>query len=109
VAEGQKVVAIGPREEMMGLAMAGIELVAAETPAELVQELPRQAAREDVCLVLLSESVAAEARELVSELRRRTGTVIMLLPAHEGARGVTAQWLKAAMEQSIGVDVISER
>jgi len=102
------IVAIGPRKEIIWLLSVGIEVAPVETEAELAGELASQCRREEVRLVLLSESVAEGARELVSDMRERTGTVIMLVPSWRGSKGITLDWIRHAMEQSIGVDLISD-
>ncbi len=100
--------AIGPREEILGLRSVGMHLVPVENADALAEVLPQQALDPDVRLVLVSETVAAEAEALISELRGRSAAVIMLVPSHRGARGLTLQWMKRAMEQTIGVDMISK-
>jgi len=108
MADKDKVVAIGPHEEMFGLRTIGIEVVRAEDSAQMLEALRAQVERAGVRVVIVSETVAGGTAEAVRELRREHGTVIMLVPSHGGARGVTQQWMKQVMEQAIGVDVISE-
>ena len=104
-----RVVAIGPREEMFGLRSVGVEVVAVEAPSDVEQSLRAQAARPEVRLILVSESVADGAQKLVEDLREATGTMIMAVPSHLGSRGMTLTWMKHAMEQLLGVDVISNK
>ena len=108
MAGNERIVAMGPREEIIGLRSIGIELVPVATAREFQEKLPAQAARTEVQLVLVSETVADGARELVAETREKTGAIIMLVPSHRGSKGTTIQWLKETMAQSIGVDVISD-
>jgi vacuolar-type H+-ATPase subunit F/Vma7 len=108
MAEQSTIVALGPRAEMIGLRTVGIEMVEVQEPAELPAALREHAGRAEVALVIVSETVAEQARLVVQELRERTETPIMLVPSHRGSRGITLEWMRRAMEQSIGVDVISE-
>ena len=108
MAEDEKIVAIGPRAEMLGLRSIGVELVPVDTPDEMEESLRVQANRDDVRLVLLSETVAEDSRQVVRELRGRKGTVITLIPSHRGSKGLTVDWMRETMEQTIGVDVISD-
>ena len=103
-----KVVAIGPREEIIGLRSVGIELVPVKAGSGLAEALSEQALDPGVRLVLVSESVAASAEAMIADLRRRGDAVIMLVPSHRGSRELTLQWMKRAMEQTIGVDMISK-
>ena len=108
MANGGKIVAIGPREEIMGLRSVGMDLIAAENASELGAVLPQQALDPAVRLILVSETVADEAQATIAELRERGGAVIMLVPSHRGPKHLALQWIKRAMEQSIGVDMISK-
>jgi len=103
-----KVVAIGPHDEMVGLGSVGIELVPVNEGSALAEALSAKALERGVRLVLLSESVAAGAEAMVADLRRRSDAVIMLVPSHRGSMDLTMQWMKHAMEQTIGVDMISK-
>jgi vacuolar-type H+-ATPase subunit F/Vma7 len=103
-----KVVAIGPSEEIIGLRSAGVGIVPVQTSAECREALQSQAPDPEVRVLLLSESVAAGSEALVADLRERTGSVIMLVPSHRGSRNLTQEWMKRAMELSIGVDMISK-
>ena len=103
-----KIVAIGPHEEIIGLGSVGIELVAVSERSGLAGALSAKALERGVRLVLVSESVAAGAEAMIADLRRRSDAVIMLVPSHRGSRDLTMQWMKHAMEQTIGVDMISK-
>ncbi|MBS3761838.1 MAG: V-type ATP synthase subunit F [Candidatus Brocadiia bacterium] len=109
MAETDKVVAIGPREEMKGLRTIGIELVPAERPEQMLETLDEQVKKPEVRLVVVSESVSEGSREELMNLRLETDTAILLIPSHRGSQGVTLDWIRQEMEQSIGVDVISEK
>jgi len=109
MAKSERIVAIGPREEMLGLRSVGIETVEADDAPRMLELLREQVRRPEARLVLVSETVAEGTREEMAELRDKRGTIIMLLPSHRGSKGMTLEWIKRAMEQSIGVDVISEK
>jgi V/A-type H+-transporting ATPase subunit F len=106
--EGQKIVAIGPRAEMLGLRSIGVDLIEVESREEMVKALDEQGDQPEVRLILLSETVAEDAREEVQEARQEGGPAILLVPSHRGSKGTTIDWMRHAMEQSIGVDVISD-
>ncbi len=103
-----RIVAAGPHEEIAGLASVGIEPVPVRSSLELEQALLEAARDPGVRIVIVSESVAEGTQELIADLRRRSGLVILLVPSHRGSRGMAVEWIKRAMEQSIGVDMISE-
>jgi vacuolar-type H+-ATPase subunit F/Vma7 len=108
MSEDLKIVAIGPRSEMLGLQSIGVELISVDNQEEMAESLRVQANREEVRLILLSETMADELQEEVEELRGRKSTVIMLVPSHLGAKNTTMEWMRETMERTIGVDVLSE-
>ena len=105
MAEKDKIVAIGPQEEISGLRSVGIELRPAAGGPDLAERLGEACADPQVRLVLISETIAGEAEQLVAE-QRREGSPIMLLPSYRGSMGLTLEWLQRGMEQSIGVNVL---
>ena len=109
MAESARIVALGRREEIMGLASAGIAVAPVESPEDLIQALAEQAADQDVALLLVSETVARGAEGRIDELRAANGTAILLIPSHRGATGLPLEWMRRGMEQRIGVDMISEK
>ncbi len=109
MSESPKIVAIGPRSEMLGLQSIGVELVSVDTEEEMTESLRVQVNRQEVRLILLSETMADELQEEVEELRGRKNTVIMLVPSHLGAKNTTMEWMRKTMERTIGVDVLSEQ
>jgi len=103
-----KIVALGPMEEIVGLASVGVETHAVERSDELAEALERHAADPAVRLLLLSETVASGARELVAHLQRPGGPAVLIVPSHRGSAGTATEWIKHGMDQMIGVDMMSK-
>lgn len=111
VTEKDKIAAIGPRRQVLTFQSIGLKTFEVEDGAheEAVRVLGELAGGDGPGVILISESLAEGiGADFISDIRLNTGTVIMAVPSHEGATGLTASWLKEAMERSIGVDLISE-
>jgi V/A-type H+-transporting ATPase subunit F len=106
--EQQQIVAVGPREEILGLKSAGVQILPADDASAAEDLLREHAESNETKLILLSESIARELEQLVREVRTEERTLVLLIPSHRGAEGMTKEWIKRAMEQTIGVDVISD-
>jgi vacuolar-type H+-ATPase subunit F/Vma7 len=104
----RKVVAIGPREEMLYLRAAGIEFVPLERGEKLEGPLRRCAANSAVGLTLVSETAAEGLLDLVGEVRRATGAVILVVPSHRGGTGSTMAHMRHVLELSVGVDLLGD-
>ncbi|MFW6457080.1 MAG: V-type ATP synthase subunit F [Planctomycetota bacterium] len=102
------IIAVGPRSEMLGLQSIGVGLVAVDDPQKMLEVVREQTDREEVCLILVSETLADDLEEEFDDLRGRKNTVIVLVPSHLGAKETTLEWMRKKMERTIGVDVLSE-
>ncbi len=108
MSEKLKIVALGPAEELLCLKSAGVEFVELSAAQGLEAALRRQAQDPSVGLVLVSEVLAGPQFEVVDEVRRDTGAVLLVVPSYRGSQGTTLEFMKRALEQSIGVDLISK-
>lgn len=102
-----KIVAIGPRAETVGLRSIGIEVAPAESEQEAAEALRERTGEAETRLLILSETVAEGLRERVAAIRDG-GTPVLVVPSHRGAKELSFEWMKSAMEHSIGVDVLSD-
>ncbi len=103
-----RIVAVGPAEELLCLRSAGVDFVDVGPKDDLGAALRKQAQDPDVGLILVSEALAGQQFEVVAEVRRDTGAVLLVLPSYRGSQGTTLEHMKRALEQSIGVDLISK-
>ena len=104
-----KIVALGLKKEFSCLRAAGVEVIPVESGQEFEEALRRQATDTEVGVVIASESLAERERHaFINELRHQTGTVILVVPSYEGPKETTLSFMKHALEQSIGVDLISK-
>lgn len=109
MSDDAKIVALGPREEIVGLATIGVTPVPVESAEEFGEALAAQSADPAVRIILVSETVANDAQEQIGALRRPDAPVVLLIPSHRGSAGLAPAWMKHGMEQSIGVDMITRK
>ena len=104
----RKVVAIGPRDEMLYLRGAGIEFVPLEAGEDLAAPLSRSTHDTTVGLTLVSETSAEGLMDVIGELRRATGAVVLVVPSHRGGTGRTMDHMRRVLEQSVGVNLLGD-
>ena len=104
----KKVVALGPARELLCLKSAGVEVVALEPGQGLEEELARQASSPEVGLILVSEPAAQGQQAAIDAVRRERAAVILVVPSFQGTADTTLAFMKRALEQSLGVDLISK-
>lgn len=103
-----RAVAVGERSFILGFKGVGFEIVPAEDAAALTRELVQLARAADVGLVLVTESMAAEAPEAIQEFRQVSSTILTTIPTHKGSQHVSFQEMRKAVEKSIGVDMLGK-
>ena len=108
MSDKRKIVAVGPAEELLCLKSVGVEFTEVGPQDDLAAALRKHALDRAVGLILVSEAVAGERFSVVADVRRDTGAVLMVVPSYRGSQGTTLDFMKHALEQSIGVDLISK-
>ena len=104
----RKIVALGPAEELLCLKSVGVEFFELGPQDDLAATLRRHAQDPAVGLIIVSEAVVGERFSVVAQVRRDTGAALMVVPSYRGSQGMTLAFMKHALEQSIGVDLISK-
>ena len=103
-----RVVAVGEQDFVQAFRAAGVEAFAVTSADEAAAELTRLGLDPAVALVLTSERTAAAAAATVASMRERGKAVILVLPSHGGAKGLTMAEIKRQMEKALGVDLLSK-
>jgi len=93
---------------MLYLREAGMEFVPLEAGEDLEAPLRRAMGDAAVGLTLLSETVAGDRPDVVDEVRRATGAVVLVVPSHRGSTGSTLSHMRRVLEQSVGVNLLGD-
>ena len=108
MSESAQIIAIGPADELLCLKTLGVEVAVVEDGAGLEEALERQAARAEGGVILVSEAVTKGQMGVIAGFRARTGLPVLVVPSYRGARGLTLEQMTHALEQCVGVDLISK-
>ena len=101
-----RAVVLGERNLILGFKGVGFEIVQTDKVETLQRELMRLARDSEVALVLVTESMAAEAPSAIEEFRHNSTSILSIIPTHEGSQHLSFHAMKKAMERSIGVDIL---
>ncbi len=93
---------------VLGFKGVGFEVVPAEDGEGLARELAELAHSPDVALVLVTESMAAEAAEAIRYFREMSRAILTTIPTHKGSAHLGFHEIKKAVEYSIGVDMLGK-
>lgn len=103
-----KAVALGEKEFVLGLKGAGFEILSCTEAAGFQKALGMLWRDPEVALVLVTETMAAQAMDALEEFRQRSSAILSIIPTHEGGQGLSLRMMKRAVELSIGVDVLGK-
>ncbi len=103
-----KAVVVGERHLILGFKGVGFEVVPVADGEQLAGALTRLGRTADVGLVLVTESLAAEAPQAVEEFRLKSQAILTIIPTHEGSTHVSFAEMRKAVERSMGVDLLGK-
>ena len=99
---------VGEKNLILGFKGIGFEVVAVSDPKELAEELFMLSRRSDVGLILVTESIAAEAPGVIEEFRSRSSVIVTVIPMHEGGPRTGYNEMRKAIERSMGIDLFKK-
>lgn len=103
-----RAVIIGERSLIMGFKGAGFEIAPVQDAEGFHRELMTRSRDPDVALILVTESMAAEAAHVIEDARANRGAIVCIIPTHEGSKHISYQLMKKSIERSIGVDILGK-
>jgi len=103
-----RAVVTGERHLILGFKGVGMDIVPVEDREGLHRELMRLARDAEVGLVLVTESMAADAPDAIESFREVSDAILTIIPTHEGSRGVSFNAMRRLVETSIGVDILGK-
>ncbi|MBP9003605.1 MAG: hypothetical protein KBH78_08290 [Candidatus Hydrogenedentes bacterium] len=103
-----RAVVVGERGLILGFRGVGMEVVSAEDVEGLRRALGPLSRDPDVALVLVTESLAAQAPDALEDFRAVSQAVITTIPTHQGGTGFAFNEMRSVVERSIGVDMLGK-
>jgi V/A-type H+/Na+-transporting ATPase subunit F len=103
-----KAVAVGEKHLILGFKGVGFEIIPIDESGKLLHELNTLSRNAEIGLVLVTESIAREAREAIDEFRARSSAILTIIPTHEGSKHLSFQEIRKSVERSLGVDILGK-
>lgn len=103
-----KAVVVGEKALILGFKGVGFEVVDAPDGARLLTELNKLARDPEVRLVLVTETVAAEAPGALKQFRETSHAILTTIPTHMGSDHLGFHEMRKMVEHSIGVDMLGK-
>ena len=103
-----RVVVVGERGLILGFRGVGMDVVPVEDAENLRRALGPLSRDAGVALVLVTESLAAQAPDALEDFRAVSQAVITTIPTHLGGTGFAFNEMRSVVERSIGVDMLGK-
>lgn len=99
---------VADEDTVRGFRLAGVEGEAVATAAEADRAIRRAAGRPDLGIVILTDTVAADVRELVDDIRmNRDRPLIVEIPGREGPMP-GRKTLRQLVQEAVGIRIGQE-
>jgi vacuolar-type H+-ATPase subunit F/Vma7 len=100
---------VGERHLILGFKGIGFEVVPVADPKDLAEELFMLTRRHDVGLILVTESIVADApKGVIEEFRSRSSVILAVIPMYEDSPRTTYNEMRKAVERSVGIDLFKK-
>jgi len=103
-----KAIAVGEKHLILGFKGVGFEILPIDDSSKLMHELNLLSRDPEVGLVLVTESMAKEAPNVIEEFRGKSSAILTVIPTHEGSRHLSFQEMRKSVERSLGVDILGK-
>ena len=100
---------VGEKHLILGFKGIGFEVIPITDPKDLAEELFMLTRRHDVGLILVTESIVAEAPAgVIEEFRSRSPVILTIVPMHEDNPRTGYNEMRQAIERSVGIDLFKK-
>lgn len=103
-----KAYVIGEKSLIQGFKSAGFEICHALTTEDLRRELQRIHQEGKAGIILITEDLAKEGKDVIKDFRLINSAVVTVIPTHKGSEHLSFKELKRQIEYSIGVDMLGK-
>jgi len=95
---------IGKKEVVIGFKALGLKVYSVSKASEAEEKL-LELCESDFAIVFITESIAQEIYDTISEIAERTFPAVTIIPEPVGASGFASKVIKDAMLKAVGTDV----
>lgn len=104
-----RIAAIGEKDLIIGFSCLGVDLIPVQSKMDTETALRRISQERDLALVLITETAAELCRDMIPDLREKSPAVILIIPSHEGSRGISMTEMRRGIERAVGINILDKR
>ena len=103
-----KIVIIGEKEDILPYQSIGVEIEPVKTIVDTVAILKKIVQNPSVAIILITENMAEQCLDTITELRSKTNKAITIVPTEQGSRQTSMIELGKEIGRAVGMDVLSK-
>ena len=103
-----KIVIIGEKEDILPYQSIGVEIEPVKTIVDTVSVLRKTAQNPSVAIILITENMAEQCLDTITELRSKTNKAITIVPTQQGSRQASMMELSKEIGRAVGVDILTK-
>jgi len=103
-----KIVIIGEKNDILPYQSIGVEIEPVKTTADTVSVLRKTAQNPSVAIILITENMAEQCLDTITELRNKTSIAITIIPTEQGSRRTSMIELNKEIGRAVGMDILTK-
>lgn len=103
-----KIVIIGEKKDILPYQSIGVQIEPVKTTADTVSALRKTAQNPSVSIILITENMAEQCLDTITELRNKTAKAITIVPTEQGSRQTSMAELSKEIGRAVGVDILTK-
>ncbi|MDO8141621.1 MAG: V-type ATP synthase subunit F [Candidatus Brocadiales bacterium] len=103
-----KIVIIGEKNDTLPYQSIGVEIEPVKTTADTVSVLRKTAQNPSVAIILITENMAEQCLDTITELRNKTDKAITIIPTQQGRRQTSMAELSKEIGRAVGMDILAK-
>ena len=103
-----KIVIIGEKKDILPYQSIGVEIEPVKTIADTVAILREIVQNPSVIIILITESMAEQCLDTITELRSKTAKAITIVPTEQGSKHTSMIELNKEISRAVGMDILTK-
>jgi|SRR3989338_6039527 len=103
-----KIVIIGEKKDILPYQSIGVEIEPVKTIADTVAILREIVQNPSVIIILITESMAEQCLDTITELRSKTAKAITIIPTEQGSKHTSMIELNKEISRAVGMDILTK-
>ncbi len=103
-----KIVIIGEKGDILPYQSIGVEIESVKTTSDTVSILREIIQNPLVAIILITENMAEQCLDTITELRNKTAKAITIVPTEQGSRHTSMIELNKEISRAVGMDILTK-